>query len=92
MTRIEKQILTKEKEIAALRRQQQQIKSQQQASKPKLKPGRKPLNADLLQRIKLEALTKPLPAVALKYDVSLRSLYNHGIKRKVLDAEIAALI
>ena len=60
-----------------------------EAKKNRKPPGRKPLDAELIERAKELAKTKTLPDVALRLGIALRSLYNNGISRKSINAEIA---
>jgi hypothetical protein len=55
------------------------------AALPKKKPGRKPISPAILSRAIKLAETMPLTDVALRCDVALMTLYNHGISRKSLN-------
>ncbi len=52
--------------------------------------GRKQLPTALIERAKELAKTKTLTDVALRLGISLRSLYNKGISRKAINAELDA--
>ena len=54
-------------------------------ARPRKKPGRKPIDADILELARKLAERKPLTEVALQLNVSLRSLYNKGISRAALN-------
>jgi hypothetical protein len=55
------------------------------AALPKKKPGRKPISPAILNRALQLAEKLPLTEVALRCDVALRTLYNNGISRKVIN-------
>lgn len=59
--------------------------------KPKfsVQTGRPRISKETLIEIEIDAYRKPLPDVALKYGVSLKTLYNYGITRKALNKKIA---
>lgn len=88
MTRLEKELEKTKEKLAKLRLQKREEEKTKKALKPKKKRGRKPLDNELVLKMKHEAFTRPLPMVALKYSVCLQTLYNYGIKRKNLEAEI----
>ena len=50
--------------------------------------GRPRISKEKLLEIELDAYDRPLPDVALKHDVALRTLYNYGITRKALNRKI----
>jgi hypothetical protein len=54
------------------------------------KTGRPPIPKQKLEEAELLAYQHPIPWVAFKLDIGLRTLYNHGITRKNLEAKLAA--
>ena len=85
MTRAEKQLIKARKEYKlALEKAKQEREAKAKAKKTPKKRGRKPISAELLNDIEKAAYKMPLTDVVLKFDVSLRSLYNHGISRRAL--------
>ncbi len=68
----------------------EEIKAQRRAM-PKKRPGRKPIDPDIIELAKKLGQRKSLTDVALQLDVSLKTLYTHGVSRKALNAEKAAM-
>jgi hypothetical protein len=60
------------------------------AARPKKKPGRKPISPAILNRALQLAEKMTLTDVALRCDVALTTLYNHGISRAALNRKKAA--
>lgn len=91
MTRIEAQILKSQKRIAKIRERERKLKALR-VKKQKVsarRRGRPKLDSKLLEQVRESAKTKYLSDVALKYDISVQSLYNYGISRSALTAETA---
>ena len=91
MTRIEAQILKSQKRIAKIRARERKLKALR-VKKQKVsarRRGRPKLDGKLLEKVRESAKTKSFSDVALKYDVSVQSLYNYGISRSALNAEAA---
>ncbi len=70
------------KELTELRREEVRAV---RAARPKKKPGRKPISPAILNRALQLAEKMTLTDVALRCDVALTTLYNHGISRKTIN-------
>jgi hypothetical protein len=70
------------KELRALKREE--IRAAK-AALPKKKPGRKPISPTILNRAWQLAEKMTLTDVALRCDVSLKTLYNNGISRRAIN-------
>jgi hypothetical protein len=70
------------KELRALEREE--IRAAK-AALPKKKPGRKPISPAILNRALNLAEKLPLTEVALRCDIALMTLYNHGISRRAIN-------
>lgn len=88
MTRIQRQIEKKQEEIRELRRKQAEAKLQKQKAKVSKPKGRPAVSQELLQKAELLAYDNPLPLVAFKLSISLKTLYNYGISRQALNNKI----
>ena len=90
MTRLERQILKKQKELKELRIKRAEEKRLEAIKrKGKAKPkGRPRISKERLLEAKLLALDKPLTWVAFKMNISIKTLNTYGITRKNLDREI----
>lgn len=89
MTRIEAQILKSQKRIAKIRERERKLKAHR-VKKQKVSARRRSrpkLDGKLLEKVRESAKTKSLSDAALKYDISVQSLYNYGISRSALTAE-----
>lgn len=88
MTKLERLILKKREEIRELNRQKLerdlQAKLEKKVSLPK---GRPKLKAELIERARELAQTKPIADVSLSLEVSRSSLYRYGISRRAMNAE-----
>jgi hypothetical protein len=84
---IDEKILQTKNLLRRLKQQQQEEQRAARAAQPKKKPGRKPLSSEILIRARALAQRMPLTEVALRCDVSLKSLYNKGISRRALNRE-----
>jgi hypothetical protein len=80
-----KQDKNKLAELKGLRNEERKV----EARKNRKPAGRKPLPTELLERARKTARTKTMTDTALSLGVCLTSLYNHGISRKSIDAEIS---
>jgi hypothetical protein len=79
-------------EIEKLKAHLKKLKEQQReeiraarAARPKKKPGRKPISPAILNRALQLAEKMTLTDVALRCDVALTTLHNHGISRKTIN-------
>jgi hypothetical protein len=88
--RLEERILRAKTTLKNLKQQRREEERAIRAARPKKKPGRKPLSSVVLNRAKTLALKLPLTEVALRCDVSLKSLYNNGISRAAINKEKAS--
>lgn len=88
MDKIQRQIDKRLEEIRELRRKQEQAKAENKKSKIAKPKGRPGLKKEIILKAKLLALSNPLPLVALKLNISLKTLYNYGISREALNKEI----
>ncbi len=92
IARIKIQIEQVKREIAELKkihREEIRAEARKNRKKNRKKPGRKSLPTELLERVRKMARVKTLPDTALSLGVGLASLYNYGISRKSIDAEIS---
>ena len=87
MNRLDRQILKAQEKLRELNRQKLEAKKAEQQNREPAKRGRKPISNETVKQIEAEAYLKPLPDVAFKFNVSLSTLYNHGITREVLNAK-----
>ena len=89
MDRIQKQILKSQNKIAQLKAKQRDrdLKKKKIKSKTPGKSGRPAIDDELILRAIKLAEDKPLTDVALRLGVSLRTLYNKGISRRMLEAK-----
>lgn len=81
-----------DKEMARLRHrlselQRRKTKPKRQKVKSTRPKGRPRIDSERIELAKELAQTRPLPLVALKLNIGLKTLYRYGIKRKILDAE-----
>lgn len=87
MTRLDKKILKAQETVRELKRQKLEAQKAEQSKKEPAKRGRKQIPEKKLKEIEAEAYLNPLPFVAFKFNVSLSTLYNHGITREALNAK-----
>ena len=89
MDKIQKQILKSQKKIAQLKQRQREMDLRKKKTKSKTpgKSGRPAIDDTLILRAIKLAEDKPLTDVALRLGVSLRTLYNKGISRRMLEAK-----
>lgn len=82
----EREIKKLQIELAEMKRiRREDLKAE--ARKNRKKPGRKPLDKELIEIAREKAKTKSLTDVALSLGISIRSLYNKGISRASIEAE-----
>ncbi len=88
IAQIKIQIEQVKREIAELKKiHREEIRAE--ARQNRKKRGRKSLPTELLERARKMARVKTLPDTALSLGICLTSLYNYGISRKSIDAEIS---
>ncbi len=90
LAELNKQIECKECELSELKQKRRKLKAAEINKNKKPMPrGRPRISEDILiEAVKL-AETRTLPHVAMKLGISLKTLYNNGIKRYVLEGKRA---
>jgi hypothetical protein len=84
---IDERVLQTKNLLRSLKQQQQEEQRAARAAQPKKKRGRKLLSSEILIRARALAQRMPLSEVALRCDISLKSLYNKGMSRRALNRE-----
>lgn len=91
MSKWKRKIEKLQTELAAARKQRDEEKQNTRRVIRKVaRPGRPRISKELLEEAEFLAYTNPIPHVALKLNIALSTLYDHGITRKNLNAKIAA--
>ncbi len=90
MSDIKRRISDVQKQLKELREIERGEIRAARAARPRKKPGRKPISEAILTRAEQLAERFPLTEVALRCDVALMTLYNHGLSRTALNRKKAA--
>lgn len=86
------QTLHRLRKLKTRKTEAQRIRRAAAKAHPRRRGGRPKIDENLLKQIKLDALMgKPIADVALKYGVSVSTIYRYGIKRKELEREIDSI-
>lgn len=89
MTPLERQLKKSQAKVAELQKQVRLEKERKaKINKPPKKRGRPAIDENILIKAVQLAETKPLPHVAMRLNISLRTLYRYGIKRNVLNSKM----
>lgn len=77
--------------LEKLRKLAEQTANKTNEFKPKysIRPGRPPISREIILEAEIDAYTRPLSDVALKYGISVKTLNNYGITRQALNKKIA---